>query len=491
VAPKILEIGLAGAIGIAVGGFGGTEQLSWGIAQVLLLSICLMLVVLPASVMEQSHTHINAHMKIHWIPVTLVSWVGIQWIGSKYGRIGLDTHAIESSGLALVAIIAAFYVTLAVARRPRAGKRLAFYLIVLGFLEALYGLAQYLAGWQYIWNVPRRFYIGSATGTYVNHNHFAGLLEMLLPFAIALALFHFAQSWRQACRARHRSVLRTFVERLGDPEMIKGLLLFSIALVLVLAILFSLSRMGTISMLVSLCLMGCLVCAGKFKSGISALLILILLGSGAVATVWMGASPVLEHFEQLAGNEVVGQGSQGRLALWKDTLQLIRRHPSTGVGLGSFEHAFTQVQSIRVTYSAEHVHNDYLEFAADLGIPATAVLLIGIFWILGRILLASRQSDSSLGRALALGSLGGSGAILFHSLADFNLHIPANGVVFAVILAMGYSACEDKSKHKELSLSRVDCDTNGEAWPKLGEMIISGVGESRSGLHRQARMFPQ
>jgi O-antigen ligase len=441
---KVLEFGLVTAIVLAVGGFGGTEPITWGIAQALIVLLGLLLVLSPPR-----HASRTSGQLI-WIPTALVAWVAAQWLGSRYGAIGSDTHAIETQGLALITSIIAFCVALEVARKRESGKRLALCLVAVGLFEAVFGLAQYLTGWQQIWNVRRRFYIGSATGTYINHNHFAGLLEMILPLALGLAFYH-AQKARR--HSRH-SFVRDFLHKLGHPEMLKSVLLLLVATVLFLATVFSLSRMGMISMVASLGVMGAVLCTGRNRSLLAAALTLILVASGVAASMWVGVAPVVEHFEQLPRNEASAQSSEGRVALWRDTLKLIGVHPWTGVGLGCFEVAFTTVQSIQLTYVADHAHNEYLELAAEFGLPAAVLLFSLLFWLAGRILRASRCARSSLTRALALGSLGGTSALLVHSAADFNLYIPANGLVFAVLLGMGYAMSLEESASDGVLSSR-------------------------------------
>ena len=431
---RVLEFGLVIAIALAVGGFGGTEPITWGITQSLIILLGLLLVMSPPG--NTSRTG----RRLLQIPIALVAWVATQWLASRYGSIGFDTHAIETQGLALITSIIAFYIALEVARERESGRRLALCLVGVGLFEAVIGLGQYLTGWQQIWNVQRRFYTGSATGTYVNHNHFAGLVEMIFPLVLGLAFFH-AQKARH--QSRHSSV-RDFLDQLGHPEMLKSFLLLLVATVLFLATVFSLSRMGMISMLASIGVMGAVLCTGKNRSLLAAALTLILVASGVAASMWVGVAPVVEHFGQLPRNEAPAQSSEGRAALWRDTLKLIREHPLTGVGLGCFGVAFTTVQSIQLTYVADHAHNDYLELAAELGLPAAVLFFSLLYWLTGRILRASRRARSSLIRALALGSLGGISALLVHSVADFNLYIPANGLVFAVLLGMGYAMSLDE-----------------------------------------------
>jgi len=74
-------------------------------------------------------------------------------------------------------------------RIENAKKRLVYALIALGAFEAFYGFwCSIWPGWQQIFAYVKKYYVEDATGTYINRNHFAGFLEMTLPFTVALAL---------------------------------------------------------------------------------------------------------------------------------------------------------------------------------------------------------------------------------------------------------------------------------------------------------------
>jgi O-antigen ligase len=428
---KVLEFGLFAAILISICGFGGTEPISWGICEALIFLLGLILLLA-----RQNQTHIQCDVPLFLAAAVLIAWISIQLVASHCGKIGFDIHAIQHQALALASCAVAFVVTLQVAGDRQSRRRLALLLVGVGIFEALYGLAQYLAGWQYIWNVPRRFYQGSATGTYINHNHFAGLLEMILPFSLCLALYH----WQSARRRYSRGAFRLLMEHFGDPEILKSILFLLSALLLLTALIFSFSRMGLISMLVSLALIVFALLKRQHENRFPAASIVVLLVLGIVAAAWIGVGPVVEHFEQLPQNEPLAASNEGRLALWKDATKLVRAHPLSGVGLGSFEYAFTEVQSVQLRYVADHAHNDYLEFAAELGIPAAACLCCIFAMLLTRAWHANARARSKLTRSLALGALAGASALLVHALADFNFYIPANALTFSVILAIGYAA---------------------------------------------------
>jgi len=119
-------------------------------------------------------------------------------------------------------------------------------------------------------------------------------------------------------------------------------------------------------------------------------------------------------------------------------VRLIRDFPLFGSGLGTFEIVYRQYQTTLVENVVDHAHNDYLEFAANTGFIGAAVLFMPIFYLLQRMIVAFLEDRHDYRRSITLGCIGGTLTILLHSLADFNLQIPANALVFAVILGIGY-----------------------------------------------------
>ncbi len=63
---------------------------------------------------------------------------------------------------------------------------------------------QYLTGWQQIASYKKVVYTMVATGTYINPNHFAGLLEMALPLTFSWSLWEFERL--AAAKLRDRSL---------------------------------------------------------------------------------------------------------------------------------------------------------------------------------------------------------------------------------------------------------------------------------------------
>jgi O-Antigen ligase len=427
----LIEVSFVSSIFLAVAGFGGSEPLSWSISQGLIFLTAVVLILSNRGLRRGFST------SGRFVLAALAIWVFIQWVGSFHGVIGLDPYAIKFRGMAFATAIAGFFIAFEISLDRAARNRLVRSLIGLAVFESLYGLAQNPGGWQYIWVYRRVYYTGSATGTYINHNHFAGLLEMILPLTFALAFYH----WRKAARnPRRRRRFVDWISRIGHVDIATSVVLMIAAVLIVVAIAFSLSRMGIISALFSVLVLVAFMYAGRQATRLNWKLLFVCISFSAIVASWIGAGPVVEHFARLSHDEpLAGNHAEGRLALWRDVGRLIGSHPVTGVGLGCFEFAFTRFQTTELTLIIDHAHNDYLELAAELGIPAAAVFFGLIFAVLARSTRASLRSPSYRDRAIGFGAIAGASALLLHGVVDFNFYIPANGLVFTVLLGVSRS----------------------------------------------------
>jgi O-antigen ligase len=332
----------------------------------------------------------------------------------------------EEEVLRLLASLAVFYVALFVSRRAASLRVLVLGLVALGLFEALYGLVQYTSGWQQIFSYKKVFYLAQASGTYINPNHFAGLLEMIVPLPLALALERLERLGRGPhSRARYHS---------PTSEGVAALVFFLFsALLLLAAILFSRSRAGLACASVTLAALAAWVKVGWQRSTAALATAWVLAGS-LLFGLWLGLGPVVSRYGEL------GRDSQGRIGVWRDTLALVRMHPVLGWGPGTFADAFPRVQSVLLNRTVDHAHNDYLEFAAEWG-TLGAVLLFGtVFWVLARAAYSCLHLRYRENRFVQLGCCAGAWALLLHSTVDFNLQIPGNTLVFAALLGMAYAA---------------------------------------------------
>lgn len=333
-----------------------------------------------------------------------------------------------SALLLLITYLITFYLVLWICERREAKKRIVHALLALGAFEAFYGLIQYLTGWQQIFLYVKKYYVQDATGTYINRNHFAGFLEMALPFAIAMALRR-AGKLRQGIQ-RSATKARSL---LSSPELLPLVGLLFVAVTIFAGLVFSRSRMGILSSLVSIAIVVLAGSSWPSKRTRAVVAVLFVLGVMGIV-VWVGTDPVINRFETL-GQEY-SQAGQNRFAIWRDTFKLVRQHPLLGTGLGTFAVAYTSVQTVFLTQLVDHAHCDYLEVASELGLPGGMLLFGSIFWILARAIRRYRKAEDSFDSVVWLGCIGSIAAILLHSLADFNLYIPANAAVLTVTLAL-------------------------------------------------------
>lgn len=325
----------------------------------------------------------------------------------------------------LVCLILFFWVCVNLCRDRRSFKGLIGVALAVGLFEALYGLVQVLAPDVGVWWVPADFaYYGCARGTYICRNHFAGLMGMLWPLALMTAL---AQGqWR----ARKTGLKALLAE--GQPG--RQLILFLVAALMMLALLFSRSRAGILGILVSMTVLAAMVRAvsGRFRAG-PYLAMLLLVAMVVVYGGRMGVDQIVERFFQIEG------GADGRLQIWQQTWQMVLDHPA-GIGLGNFEVVEpAYVDSGRVGIWYRHAHNDYLQLLAETGWAGAAVLVVGFFIFLWRGVRQVVKIGFEAGRLrllAAIGALAGLFSMAFHGVLDFNFQIPANQVFFVLLLAI-------------------------------------------------------
>jgi O-antigen ligase len=446
---KIAEASLIFCVTAAVLAFGGTEPISFALVEIVLLGAVL------AVLVGSKDFEWAGSLRSAAVPAFLIGLVIFQLVPLPGALLrllrpdnpalgatlpGSDNHSFSSLSIApystrihlilLVCCAGVFFFARMLGQDRASRKRLVTWLVALGTLEALYGLVQYLTGWQRIFGYVKKYNLEEATGTYINRNHFAGFLEMVIPFGVALVLYENAKLPRKVMLGRNARMKRV----LGGKKLSRIGLWLLAASVMVAGLFFSLSRMGIISAVASLAVMAAF---SGFQRRVGLWVAAGIMACGIILVLWMGAGPALVRFGTIS--EEYASADENRWSLWKDTARLIGGHPLLGSGLGTFPVAFTRVQSTFLGQFVNHAHNDYLELASDLGIPAAALFFGSTGALLVRVARKATSSDVSFERAMALGCLGSIAAMLLHSLTDFNLYIPANALVFSLILGLAAS----------------------------------------------------
>ena len=276
---------------------------------------------------------------------------------------------------------------------------------VFGFLVALFAIAQVFTdktGKLYWVRMPR---FGSWTdGPYVDHSHYAGLMEMLLPLPLVLAV-------------------------LGVERGPKRALLWLSAGTIAASIFLSQSRGGVLAMLIELAFLAALTLPKtslrrhhrrNFLLAAAAITFLAFVG-------WLGGETLLQRFSVVRQQDLM---QPGRPLILKDSLRLIARKPVTGWGLGTYPLVFPQFRSFYTSLFVNHAHDDYVEFIAETGLVGAAAIAWFLIALYRAGLRKARTQQSRIIDAMTLAALTSCTAIVAHSFWDFNLQIPANAALF-------------------------------------------------------------
>ena len=166
-----------------------------------------------------------------------------------------------------------------------------------------------------------------------------------------------------------------------------------------------------------------------------ALLLLVLVTSFMVK---MDREPLINRLRTLEAfyrhpEEIT---TNARISIWKSSAAMIRDHPWTGTGWGTFRSAYPMYRRDYFFKGVVFAHNDYLQIAAGIGIP-------GLFFFLAFVLMVFREGWRVIRSgardlwALAMpGVLAALFALLLHELVDFNLMIPGNAMIFFALAGL-------------------------------------------------------
>jgi O-antigen ligase len=283
-------------------------------------------------------------------------------------------------------------------------REFVWFVMFFGFAMALFGILQHFTFNGKLYWFREMRYGGIPFGPYVNRNHFAGFVELIIPVSLVpLAL--------------------------GKVRRERWFLVSLFAVIPIGALFLSASRGGIVSFAVEV---GVLVLwlvvrrtAGKHLLSAGAVLLFAFL-----MVSWLGVQQFVERFSSLQALEVtIGKRASMRANTWHIFLD----HPLLGTGLGTLQIVFPPYETLYDGKVVNHTHNDYLEGLAEAGILGGLCCA----WFLGVLLFDSLQRLSQPSSAFAstfqLSGLVACIGFLTHSIVDFNLHIPGNALLFFLL----------------------------------------------------------
>jgi O-antigen ligase len=339
----------------------------------------------------------------------------------------------SATGLGLFVVFSVFFLGLSRLFSRTGAMNIVRLLIVTGILLSIVGIAQdALTAHQarpLVYGFWKPVFDARPFGPFINPNHFAGWMLMVLP--LSLALFYETLQKMLGAVAASRS---NRVSIAGLPEFGLMLTYGFASLVMGLSLVLTRSRSGIVTLAAGsmLALWMVIKRQSTITSRLVAVAAFVALLGGAAA--WAGLDPIV--------GKALGTGANtdslgGRLGAWSDTLQIIRDFPLTGCGWNTYGVAMTVYQTANRSVHFQEAHNDYLQIAAEggllVGVPALVVLGIFVVQVRRRFVEAPKVGTTYW---LRVGAVIGLISIGLQSLMEFSLQMPGNAALFAMLAAI-------------------------------------------------------
>jgi O-antigen ligase len=397
-AGAVLLYGIFGLLLFAPLAFGTTEP--WSIFLMEAGSAALFLLWIRKQLLE-------GEMKVMWNPLFLpMGLFGLLIIAQLVFRGSAYPHdtaslALQYFSYALLCFLAAQTLVRGAQARNLAvvfslyGAAIASFALVYGVSSngKLYWLRQpHDGGWIY--------------GPYVNHNHYAGLMEMLVPIPLVLSLTRLASSRTRALAAVAAAVMVGTIFLSGS----RGGMLAIVAELVILATLLIKQKRGLLT-----------------AAGIGVFMVIVV---GLLT--WLGGNELVRRIGTV-GMSHAEITNDIRVAIDRDGFRMFLKKPILGWGLGSFPVVYPQFRTFYTNFFINEAHNDYLQLLVETGLVGFASMLWFLLTVYTRAIKKIANWTGDISAATTLACVLGLTGILVHSALDFNLQIPANAALFYVL----------------------------------------------------------
>jgi putative inorganic carbon (HCO3(-)) transporter len=263
-------------------------------------------------------------------------------------------------------------------------------------------------------------------GPFVNRNHFATWAMMAVPVCAgymaahaAAHLHHGAGSWRS---------------RMLDALDGRAWMLVASSMLLIVATAASLSRSGLVGLGTA---MACAVLLmrrsargseGRSRRAAASFGLLAVAATLGVLTE-VGPAVIAGRFG------ASGVALADRLAIWHDTLPVVRDFWLTGTGVGTFQTSMAVYQRSKPEVIFNQAHNHYLQVAAEGGLLIGIPVCLALFAFV-RAAWHAVHADHSPIYFIRAGAAAGLAGVAVQSIWETGLTIPANAALAAVLAAI-------------------------------------------------------
>lgn len=309
----------------------------------------------------------------------------------------------------------AFFVSLHNLHRQETSGWVVNGLLVTGLMVAAYAIVQCVQNSQKIlWATQPAVYYKRFGGTFVNPNHLAAFLTLLMPLALAHAF-------------------------LGRGGPVQRIVAGYAALMMLGGIAVTMSRGGWLGAVVAVATFSLwLLRRPQYRIPMAVLMALLCMGA---TTFLVQSEKARARIDALTAS---GKKDSGlfRAWIWRPAFRMWSDHRLHGVGPGQFDARFPAYRSPTTPLSPQHVHNEYLELLVEYGAVGAGIVGLGLVAFVHGLYRTSRhveRGSSDLGvkqsnrTAFFAGGVAGLAGLGVHCFFDFNLHLPAVAVAAAVL----------------------------------------------------------
>jgi O-antigen ligase len=358
------------------------------------------------------------------------------------------------------------FLVVQVLRRTSQVQALTILFSIYGFLVASFALLQSLSSTTRLYWIRTPRLGGWIFGPYVNHNHYAGLMEMLVPIPLVYSLTR---------RAR------------GPRKIMAGIA----AALMASTIFLSGSRGGMLAFVVEMAVLSVVVVwRQKNRKSTLALATFLVMGVGLV--LWLGGSELARRLATIHSETKTELSGGTRLDIDRDALHMFAARPILGWGLGTFPDVYPKFRTFHTNFFINEAHNDYLQLLVEMGGLGFAILLWLLWSVYRNAIKKLKNWPEDTNGSVALAALLGVTGILVHSFVDFNLQVPANAALFYVLCTIAAMDSRfGKSRRKSvrrfdvmgesLTRDRSEDDRSGDDRSGDGRPSNDGSGEDGSG----------
>ncbi len=404
------------------------------------LVVAFQLVPLPPSLLQS----LSPESSAIWQQASRVASLALASPVTASHPISVDPSSTWLHLFRFLAYFAAFQASALLVRRHRRRVALAAALCFGAIFQILYGVQATTTEHYRIWGWENSQIFNRVSGTFVNPNHFADYLAIIIPVAIYLS----GLAWHAS---RPGAPMRRRIAELVEKRMIPFGFGIVTALGCLAAVLVAQSRGALVAIAAGMTI----VLAMRLRSterdaeesrgrrrAPAKLAAFVVAGALLLAALveFLGHERTVARFSGASGEDVT---LSGRISGVRTASELWRLFPLFGSGLGTFESVVSIAQKDDLDKLLNHAHDDYAEILATTGSAGFMIMIVSVVaGYVAFVRMTFGRAPSWNRHAFHLAALASITIALIHGLFDFNFFIPANPATLATIAGAAVASRE-------------------------------------------------